>query len=425
MDMTAQNSTTNQISGMLRNASDPFILHLTGEPYELTREMLHEQAEAIMPGKRKWTHPYLELKSYESGILKFEASPYGGSGFTITFYIEPDKLHVSCSCATSVEKLCIHAFKALEAIITREDCRYFERYRPNGIVETGLKYPKLFEKKTYRLDLDFTPKKNLGCVYLFSNDILPSTFADILDLPADTSTVLPEKNMALTYILMFSHIRWKKTPPFLLPCLGIKNKAGTNLKFFEKFLSGTEKSYQPYLTEGQKSLNDLCFKMWKQAENSNGKFLENEESDREKLKELFSLWERAILILQQQEYVYRHPFYWARYLKGKPSKSYMHRIVIEKERPKLFFHLADKGNFYQLCLKVDVDGKSISQFNSDFWFFIEYKECYYLLASLRDVGILEWMRGRDNRISILKEHFEEFEEVYLHLLQDHYPVKRL
>lgn len=224
---------------------------------------------------------------------------------------------------------------------------------------------------------------------------------------------------------MFSRSHWQKTPLFLLPCLGIKNKAGTNLNFFERFLSGTEKSYLSFLTEGQKTLNGLCYKMWKQAENTNGNLLENEDCDRKKLKELFSLWEEAVPLLYRQEYVYHHPFYWARYLKGKPSKSHMRRIVIKKERPKLVFHLAEKEDFYQLYLKADIGGKTVSQFNSDCQFFIEYKDCYYLIASLRDAGILEWMRSMEHRITIFKEHFEEFEDVYLQLLQDHYPIKRL
>lgn len=53
----------------------------------------------------------------------------------------------------------------------------------------------------------------------------------------------------------------------------------------------------------------------------------------------------------------------------------------------------------------------------------ECKDCCYLVASLRDVRILGWMRSMDNRITIFKEHFKEFEDVYLNLLRQYYTIK--
>jgi hypothetical protein len=425
MASTKDNET--RLPGGLRNASEPFTISLSGEPYLLTKEQLLEQADSRIPGKRKWDYLTLKFTSFENGVLKFRASRMGLPEFEITVHIEPDKLHVSCSCGQQAEKLCIHALKSLEKIIWYEHNgeRYFERYQPGGIVETGLNHPKLFTKDVRGVNCDFTPKKHLGNVYHFCGDIAPAPFANMLNLPGPSDVVLPENNTALTYVLMFPNAYWQKTPSFLLPCLGIKNKAGTDVKAFGKFLSGTEQSYEPYLSEGQQSLNTLCYEMWKQAENTNGRLLENDENDQGKLRTLFSLWKKAIPYLERQEYVYRHPFYRAGYLKGKPTKSYMHRIRIKKGRPKLCFHVADKGDFYWLYLRVDMGGKTISQFNSGFQFFIECKNCYYLVSSLRDVGILEWMRSMDNRITIFKEHFEEFEDVYLNLLMQYYPVKYL
>lgn len=134
--------------GTPRSATEPFTIYFPREPYLLTSEQLLEQAASPIAGKRKWDYSILRYISFENGVLKFGVSRLEPPEFEITVRIEPDKLQVSCSCGQLVEKLCIHALKSLEKIIRYEYYgeHYFERYRPGGRTETGLKYPKLFTK---------------------------------------------------------------------------------------------------------------------------------------------------------------------------------------------------------------------------------------------------------------------------------------
>lgn len=189
--MVTIKNTANREAVLLRNSAEAYTIHLTGEPYVLTSEMLQEQAETNIPGKRKWDGPLLEFISYENNTLKFKVSRCRQNEFMIGIHISPDKLEVSCSCGMQVEKLCIHALKALKKLIWHEGETYFEKYKPDGELETGLKQPKFFEKKTYKEGPDFTPKKNLGSVYHFSYKISPSPFAGILDLPEPSDRSLP------------------------------------------------------------------------------------------------------------------------------------------------------------------------------------------------------------------------------------------
>lgn len=407
----------------LHNASDPFTIELHGEPYVLSQKNLQFYKGKYSQGISRWDRPNVEFISFENNLLIVEPKYNDGQLFKVSIQIEPERLCVSCNCGLVVDGICIHSFHSIESLIRRGNIKYFERFRPNGAVETAFKHPQLIELSTYRAKLRSTPKADLGTVFQFSDKIWLPAFDDIINLPGSLASTLTADNKVLTYILMFPNLIKLKTPTFLLPCLGIKNNAGVNIKSFENFLSGTEKNYEDFLTEDQKILNKLSFEMWKQAENTNGQLLENNEKDRIKLNQLFNLWRKVVPYLQQREYVYLHPFHMKSYLRGKPHKSYMKRIHVKIEMPTLFFELKDKGDYYWLSLRAEINGNPITSFSSHSQFFIECEENFYLVSNFRDVGILEWMGQMDNRITIFKENFEEFENAYLNQLQKHYQIR--
>lgn len=60
-----------------------------------------------------------------------------------------------------------------------------------------------------------------------------------------------------------------------------------------------------------------------------------------------------------------------------------------QEIPSIQFQLIDKSVFYQLEMKVLLNGKAIKNFTSITAFFIQQEENIYMLSSQRDAAISE------------------------------------
>ncbi|WPV65963.1 hypothetical protein [Chitinophaga sp. LS1] len=415
--MRTTKNTSKQSLGMLRNASEPYIIHLEDEPYILSEDAFKKQVDAKLARKRDWFYPKLKFITIEDGTLKL-LNTHKEIHYEMTVRIEPDKLHVSCSCGAQVETLCLHTYKALERLIWYRNTDYFAEYQPNGIIEIGTAHKKYFDKKVTDTRIKITPKANLGSVYRLADKLEGLNFEDVLNLPQTTA---PERNKAretaLTYIVMDSF--HNKYLPFLLPCLGVLNKAGTEVKGFHHFISGTQKEYDAYLTDEQRALNIICYEMWQQAETRSGSLIEGEPEL--PATGIFSLWERAMLLLHHQEFIYRYGFYGKRELKGKPQRARIQRISLIKDTPRLYFQLIDKGAFYQLQMKVSIKDRNIN-YDVETPFFIWEDKRLYLLGSLRDAGIAQWMQQSGGYITFFKEHFPAFEQEYLNPLREYYQV---
>lgn len=185
-----------------------------------------------------------------------------------------------------------------------------------------------------------------------------------------------------------------------------------------------EKENDALLTDEQRVLNRVCLDMWRHVEKLGDIAIYKNMSDDDKyrLSILFELWLKAIHLLQKQ-YVFKHPFFYTRYLKGKPSTSYIEDIRICQEIPSIQFQLIDKGAFYQLEMKVLLNGKVLKNFEPITAFFIQQEENICMLSSQRDAAMSEWMRKSGERITIFKQHFKEFENSFLKLLGKYYSVE--
>lgn len=405
----------------LRNAADFYIIPLENDHYTLTEEALKRCVDNRTLKATGWFYPILKFLSFKDGKLEL-LNTNDKVSYKLSILIEKDKLHVACSCAMQVEKLCQHVYKALDKLLVFGPSDYFEKYSPNGLVEIALANKKYFEFEYGANGLSIKPKKELGRIYNLNEKLSVDELNEIMALPAKMpSQSETPKEVALCYILMVA--RRDNFLPFLIPCLGKLNKAGTAIKGFNKFLSGIEKENDTLLTDEQRTLNRICLDMWKQAEKLGGIAIYKtmSEENKHRLSLLFGLWQKAIPLLQKQ-YVFKHPFFFTRYLKGRPWKSYIEDIQIKAETPSLQFQLNDKGSIYQLEMKVLLNDKSIKGIEAIAPFFIQLEENIYLLSSLRDAAIAEWMRRSDNRITIFKQHFTEFENDFLKLIRKYYPV---
>jgi hypothetical protein len=404
----------------LRNASDFYAIPLPDD-YILTEEALEKSIDKKTSKQGGWFYPQLKLLSFKNGMAEI-VNKLDKTSFRLYLKVGPEKLHVSCSCGMEVETLCIHAFKALSRLVVFDDLGNLKRFMPNDAAQIVFENKRYFETKP-GLNNMFKPKATLGSVYGINETLADYSIEDVLALPAQLPDKKEIKETSMCYIIMYS--RRNDFLPFLLPCIGKLNKAGDNIKSFGNFLSGIQKEYDALLTEEQRALNSICLALYKQVEKLPYELIHEEMSYHETdgLSNVFNLWQKAIPLLGQQ-YTYTHPYFQKRQLKGKPFLSWMKKINIKETVPTIEFKLTDKGAFYQLEIKPVINGKTISNYEMPDTFFISEGNHVYLLSSVRDAVIAEWMEKSGKRITIFKKHFAQFERNFLQPLAKYYPVQK-
>lgn len=406
----------------LRNAADYYTIFLENENYVLTDEVLKKSVDSRTMKTSGWFYPNLKFSSFKDGRLELINSSNKIS-YKLSILVEKDNLKVACSCVEKIEKLCVHAYRALDKLVFHDQTEYFQNYQPHGLAEIALANKKHFEFEFDSDGLGIKPKSELGSVYHLKEKAKDIDLVKLMMLPAfEIDKKIKSKDVSICYIMMVS--RRNDFLPFLIPCLGKFNKAGTAIKGFNNFLSGIDKEYEPLLTDEQRTLNRICFDMWKNVEKLRDvsilQDLQNEQMHRFSI--LFELWQNAIPLLQKQ-YVFKHPFFHTRYLKRKPSKSWIEEIHIHQELAFIQFQLGEKGTFYQLEMEVVLNEKALKNYDLITTFFIQHEQNIYMLPSLRDAGISEWMKNSSKRITIFKQYFPQFENNFLKPLRKYYPVK--
>ncbi|MBN9383569.1 MAG: hypothetical protein J0H74_22615 [Chitinophagaceae bacterium] len=201
-------------------------------------------------------------------------------------------------------------------------------------MEIAANHSKYFDRKVTDQGIDVRPKSNLDSVYQSADKMEGVPFSEVLKLPPAPSE-RKTRDTVITYILV-SHFR-NKYLTFLLPCLGILNKSRDNIKAFYYFISDTEKEYDLFLTDDQRTLNKLCYEMWRQVETQAGSLLEGEPEQERSPAGIFGLWEKAMPLLLQQEFIYSYGLYNKRELKEKPQRTRIERITLMKSGKKRHF----------------------------------------------------------------------------------------
>lgn len=392
----------NKVKLPTRNAADPYKIALTGQPYILTKEMLIAATDERVRRKRNWYSTDIHYISTENGVLQL-SNRCREQHYNLTVTIRANELLLSCSCGESVETLCEHSYKALDRLTSMGATDFFKQYRENALADMAKKYSRYFITESTSLGLQITPHPDLGTLYQLSRKLDKASFDKIKQLPA-----LPGKQPAvmkdtvLTYLLVCPFR--DRFQPCIIPCLGKLNKAGTQLKQFDKFASGAQPRYEECMSAEQKMLNTLSFEIYRIAEKLPGRIDEDStEQELTQLQSLYGLWQKAVPFLQNQTRVYSYLLHREKQLKEKPSRKKATAIEIRTESPELQFCLTDRGDIVQLHMEVVIKGKLIKPLNPAQLFFIIHENAAYLLASLKDACLLKWMQYRSNCISLLKK----------------------
>lgn len=413
----------------LRDASEFYPIHLDNTEYILTNEVLLENVSEKTIRAKEWYYPDLHFLRFKGKRLELQCS-HDKTSYKLSFIIEKDCLLVACSCRREVEKLCLHAYRVLSKLMPYFSKRtsYFQDYAPKGLAKTAFANKKYFDFKNTNAGLEIQAKAPIGFVYSVTNCKRNICLRDVLSLFSKEMAPGHSKNdRSLCYMILVP--RKPYIMPFVLPFLGEYNKPHTSIKAFGKFLSGLDKENEFIHTAEQKLINELCLELYKEVEHIPELFKEDQETGDQKPQsstKILSHWCRIFHLLQGQ-HVYTHAFWQHKYLKRGPQKSYTDKVIIRLDVPELQFHLTEYGRYYQIRMEILINGKPVKEIESACSFLLKHGDTLYLLRSFEDAAIVDWFYLIDNKLTIFKEQFKDFEDAYLKTLKINYPVhiKRL
>lgn len=415
-------------------SNTPYSIRLHDKACQLTAEQLRKQVGKRVVADNNWHPATLKFVSFKDGKLHLLNS-YNKLSYKLILQIRESRIQATCSCGNGSAVICNHVYGALLTIIWELGEHYFDKLQPDGAIPLAFAHKNHFDKKECKAGLDVSVRPELGSVFKLDQRLASVDVSSMLTLPASIpAPVIPPSlkvdkdthDEAIGYLLMIPFRN--RFLPFVVPCAGKLNKSKTGIKTFYDFLSGAKKQYNHLLTDGQKELNTACYELWKLAEKLPGHILEGY-----KVKKLtgnrllvFEAWHKMIALLKQQSFVYSYFLYKIEELKkGRSAKGKTQQIQIASAIPELRFVLADHGAFYQLSMQVLVQGKPLTDYEADTTFFISQGKTIYLLSSLRDAAIAQWMDCSGGTLTVFKEHFSQFEQTILDPIRQCYAVKMI
>jgi len=301
---------------------------------------------------------------------------------------------------------------------------YFEQYSRSGLVETAQAYDTYFIIKDDVTGIEIKPKPGTGKLFL-PTDFSASTIENVMRkmYPAETiyNIEVPE-DIVIGYTIIYP--RGKSHPPFLLPWYGKLNKLSTEVKSFIDFIRNEKDMPAINLTGEQRTLNSICLEMRKLAEGLPAKLIK-EPKYLPGFFPLFHLWEKALLLLSEKDFIHLNYVHF-KFLKQRPRKLDMLSCNLHKERPQIKLKLNRYEDLCKLSVTVTINNKPV-HYKSDglsFLFWVQNTEHhFYLLSSIKDAVVLEWVGDEGNPITVFKPHYTIFRDGLLKQLSEYYPIE--
>lgn len=402
-----------------------FAIAFEDDAYLLSIENLQKLPITSQRKGERWQST-LKFISFKDGRLELLNSSNQVS-YKLGLQVEGKQLLVSCSCGADHLMLCAHARSGLFMILWKLGEHYFAKLQPNGIIPLAFKHKKYFDRKENEAGINASPRSELESVFKLNQRLSGLDLPALLQLHTPVTQNNPDsQDEAAGYL--FVRPFGNRFLPFLIPIAGRLNKGRTGLKTCYGFLSGADQQHAHLLTPAQKELNAASYQLWKDVEKLPGSLLKELDSGQsiETLLKVFEAWQQLLPTLSGQPFVYSYYLYRTEALrKGRPAKGRMIPVKITALSPELQFRLVDMGAFCRLELQVLVKGKLLTGYTADTPFFITDATSAYLLASLRDAAIAQWMHCSGGTITVFKEHFAAFEAGIFNPLKTCYPVKSM
>lgn len=409
----------------------PCIIRFPDNQYQLSMEDLRKQTGHKAGLPPVWSSASLQFISYKDGQLQLRNTCKQQS-YLLTLSMKPEGLQVTCNCSDKPKPFCDHIYGALQTLIGKYGGSYFKKLQRGGAMELAFKHRFCFDKRESGAGLDVSVREDLQTVFWLDNRIVVTDLPAILNLPAESSKPKistqaqepgsgSEDGVCYLWIVPYRN----RFQPFVVPCAGKLNKAQTEIKQFYGFLSALQQPYDGLLTAAQQELNKTCFTHWQLAETLPGRLV-NEgivQCQTHTWIEILNHWRDLVNQLSRQAFVYAYFLHRVDQLKkDKPHKQRATRITVSTDVPVVTFSLTDKGVYYQFRPEIWINGELVQECETDTSFFVSHKNTLYLLRSLRDAALLQWIEQLDGMITVFKEHFAAFEQTILIPIRHHYTV---
>ena len=208
-------------------------------------------------------------------------------------------------------------------------------------------------------------------------------------------------------------------PPFLLSCIATLDKNGIHIESFDTLVSGIAPENDYLLNDRRRLMNIYAYEMFFIAEKNPELF--NKQTFIS-LYRLFDYW-RDMFPFLHHEFVYLHPFSDLGVVKEKPSIEQLQVVQVKQERPRISFELKHKIEFFELKMKILLEGKIINHYKIIGSFFLQVDQNIYIFSNLRDAALAEWVYNKGGSISIGKEKLPDFTSGILQVLGKCYQVE--
>lgn len=397
-----------------------YTIPFTSMCQRLTREELAAHYE-VPKGRKVWMGNHYQFISFENSILTVKVNPNDGSENHLYLHVERDDLHVACTCGMPDDKLCYHAFMGLHSMCWLTQGFDFQEIYWPGYYDK-LKIKKFLEVELGRQRINVSVNEEFGTIYRsglkFPDDQPPKLSRSTNQYP----TLKPGDATVYAYALCFATGRFRERHyPVLLPFYGVTGKDGSKLVSFTKFILPDKLPIKPNIENRQ--LDNFSRELYSIvkplsiAENRSREAWENAKLT------IFEMWQQILPLLINHPYNQSYHLYWLKYLRERPMKMFMRDCRYSLERPTLTFNLTHHKDYFNLSVDVIVGSKVIQLAHKPHFFvFDEETRTVFLMNSLQDDELLIWMMDNKNKITVLEEHFEEFDKNFLIQLSDCYSV---
>ena len=310
---------------------------------------------------------------------------------------------------TSSDKLCIYEFFLLKGLEDNGTFNHAFSFFTDEIYPVIKEYPKDFDWHLPNGSFYGTinPVESIGKVFL-PNDV--TVFRNL----ALRFQGNPSASESIGFFI--PSLKYAEGYPILKPFLGRPTQDRENMKAFTSIKSADIMNVLPQLSDNQISLIRIAER------------LEEISEDQEMEKEMWALWERAIELLKQENFVFCYNTFRKKQLRTRPRKMDMNKIVVSEDAFQPAFHLIESEDRMVLKPFMLQDG-TWQEVNYSFpaafplFFSANRKESLtFAASSVYDSKVWRWIAS-EKSLTIHHTYSREFQEEILPELSTLYPFK--
>lgn len=412
----------------VRLSADTFFYVITLENGELmfTRDML-EKHYPVPKSRKLYYGNQVDYTGYSSGIVSVYIKLNNGEINSLYLHVEPDALHVACTCGMPDGQMCLHAYIGLYNIAWAHSIDLKPFYQP-GFGSDEKVQLKFLDVQVTKNRIYSKPRPMFGRLFrpvVGFEDLEGLSLGELLP---ERHYVLEGNRQVIAFCIGYGEIlNMLGQLPVLIACQAQTSRDNTSLISFKELGEPIENidalsigPRQLVLMEKAAEMRSLSVAFGKSTYDSN-------EPKHRAIKSAFMiLWEEVMQLIIFESFTYTFRPVRVLYQKGKLKWFSKHEIRpcrFSAERPELYFILKHHHDHFSLAAALSVNGVELNvEYKTQLFVVEQGTNCHYLMDSLEADDLFNWMHKYNNRLTILNQHFTEFHHTFLKNLSEYYRV---